>query len=112
MVTTKSINKTQVKPEYQVLIRFMQRLHFGKIKNLVIRDGIPELRPALDTIKTVKMGCANKRRPEIAVEDFALKSEVRDLFEMIEKIRNGVVSIQVRDGLPFLVKIKGSVSVN
>jgi hypothetical protein len=107
MVAGKPLKKVQLMPEVQAFIRVMQRLHFGKIKNITIRDGVPILRPAPVKIKTVKLGNAYRRRPEIDLDDFALKTEVRDLLEMISKIRNGVVkSIEVRDGLPSLVKFE------
>ena len=111
MVTTRLAHRSQLRQEYQTLIKFMQKLNFGKIKNLVIRDGVPILRPAPVTIKTLKLGNEYRRRPEIDLDDFALKSEVRDLIEVMNRIQNGVVlSIQVKNGLPFLIKVEESVN--
>ena len=111
MSPDKQMMKGQLKPEFQTLIMVMQKLNFGKIKNMAVRDGLPVLRPAPLTIREVKLGNESRRRPEINLEDFALKSEVRDMVEMLSKMRNGVVlSLQVRNGLPCLIKVQESVN--
>ena len=58
------------------LLEAMQRLNFGRIEGLVLRNGEPVFQPAPRIIQDIKIGGENGPRPELTIEDFALKSSV------------------------------------
>jgi hypothetical protein len=98
-MTTSKSNLTQQK---QQLIGLMQRLNFGCIEGLIVRDGEPVLEPKPRIVREVKFGGENGPRPEAAKQDFTLKKEVRDLFAQMEALGDGtVLSLEVKHGLPF-----------
>ena len=59
------------------LVEEMQRLNFGCIERLLIHGGEPIFDPPPRLIRDVKLGADNGPRPEMAKEDFALKSQGR-----------------------------------
>lgn len=100
-------NKAGLSAARKKLIDIMQRTNFGRVEHLRVRDGEPQLDPRPRVVKTIKLAGANAPRLELAIEDFALKREVRDLFEHLDDIRNGVVPvIDIRHGLPMLMEVE------
>ena len=98
-MTTSKSNLTQQKQQF---VGLMQRLNFGCIEGLIVRDGEPVLEPKPCVVREVKFGGENGPRPEAAKQDFELKKEVRDLFAQMETLGNGIVlSLEVKHGLPF-----------
>lgn len=86
------------------LVELMQRLNFGCIHGLVIRNGDPVLdvphRPRV--VQEVKFCADNAPRPEGDVPDFRLKAQVIEMFAHFDRVRNGVIeSLSVKNGLPF-----------
>jgi hypothetical protein len=85
----------------------MQRLNHGRIENLAVRGGEPAFDPAPRIIQDIKIGGENGPRPELAHDDFALRSQVTELFEHLSRLDNGVVTvIEVKHGLPFKLVIE------
>ena len=80
----------------------MQALNFGRIEQLPIAGGEPVLDPPPKRTREI-MFCAEKSiRPESSPDDFVLKAQVRELFDAITEIGDGVIErIEVRHGLPF-----------
>jgi hypothetical protein len=88
----------------------MQRLNFGRIESLLIRAGEPAFDPPPKLVQDIKIGGENGPRPELGRGDFALKSQVSELFEHLERLGNGSVTvIEVKHGLPFRLVIEQSV---
>jgi hypothetical protein len=80
----------------------MQALNFGTIEGLAVASGEPVLDPPPRITREVKFGAENGARPESSLGDFAIKVQVRELFDAITEIRDGVIErIEVRHGLPF-----------
>ena len=89
------------------LVEWMQRITFGRIEGLVIRNGEPVFDPPPRIVREVKFCAENGPRPETAKSDFILKGEVRELFAHIEALGNGVIlCIDVKHGLPFKMTIE------
>jgi len=102
MQETSSLTKSSLSGPKAQLLEWMQRLNFGCILNLAVRDGEPVLHPPPRVVRAVKFGGDNGPRPEAAKGDFALKAQVRDLFAHLEAMGDGVVQcIEVKHGLPF-----------
>jgi hypothetical protein len=88
-------------PARRELLRRCQRLNFGRIEGLIIRDGEPLFDPPPRVVREVKIGGRNEPRPEFNCDDFSLKAEVVEFFEHLDRIANGVVEmLEVRAGLP------------
>jgi hypothetical protein len=91
----------------------MQRLNFGRIQNLVVRDGEPVFDPAPKVIQKVKIGGENGPRPELSCEDFLLKKQTVELLEAIADLGDGtVLIIDVKHGLPFAVEIELAAAID
>ena len=91
----------------QNFITEMQRINFGLIEGLIIRNGEPILDPAPRVIRHVKFGGDNRPRPESGIDDFTLKEKVVDLFSHFDSIGNGtVLSLEVQHGLPFRMQFE------
>src|SRR5262245_6535331 len=78
MPTTKSTLSVAQKR----LIETMQSLNFGRIEGLKVRHGDPVFQPGPRVVQDIRIGRGeNGPRPELAREDFALKSQVVEMFD-------------------------------
>lgn len=94
-------------PAGERLVRLMQELNFGQVRDLVVRDGEPVFDPPPRVVREVKFGGENGPRPEAAKADFALKVQVRELFAQLEALGDGLVEcIEVKHGLPFKMTVE------
>ncbi len=85
----------------------MQRLGFGTFENLHIRSGEPIFDPPPRVVRDVKFGGDNGPRLESALDDFALKAQVRDLFDHFDTLRTGTIrTLEVKHGLPFRMQVE------
>ena len=105
----REVRKADLTPERQHLLAEMQRINFGRIEGLTIHQGQLIFGPHTKIIRKIKFGGENNSRPEMTVEDFALKGEVIELFETFDRLDDGEVSIDVRYGLPFEMEVKETV---
>jgi hypothetical protein len=86
------------------LLGLLQRVNFGRVRNLVIRKGQPVFEPPPRTQRDHKLGGQNGARTESNFADFALKNEVVEMFRQFDALGNGtVINLEVRGGLPFLM---------
>ena len=84
------------------LLETMQRLNFGRIEDLEIRNGDPVFNPAPRIMQDIKLGGENGPRPELIASDFVLKSQVAEFFDHLSRLGNGSIeTIEVKHGLPF-----------
>ncbi len=98
---TSTTMKTDLSPARRRLVEKMQRLNFGRIEGLHVRSGEPAFDPPPRIIRSVKLGGDNGPRHEATKDDFMMKTAVRELFDILNQIGDGVVEcIDVRHGLP------------
>ena len=96
----------------QALLRIMQEVNFGRIENLTVEEGVPVFEPPPELVFTVKLEGRNGSSPETDLTDFALKTQVRELFAQLEALRNGVVQcLEIKHGLPFIMTIRKRMQV-
>ena len=89
------------------LLETMQRLNFGRIEDLEVRNGDPVFNPAPRIVQDIKLGGENGPRPELGAADFVLKSQVAEFFDHLSRLGNGSVeTIEVKHGLPFKLVIE------
>jgi hypothetical protein len=84
------------------LVELLQEINFGRIEGLHVHRGGPIFQPAPRVVRDVKLGGGeNGPRPELAREDFALKSQVVEMFEHLRRLADGTIAtIHVQHGLP------------
>ena len=86
----------------------MQEINFGRIERLGIKDGEPVFDPPPKIVREVKFGGDNGPRPEKTNPDFAIKSQVTDLFRQFDGISSGQIDlIEIKHGLPFRMLVEG-----
>ena len=104
--------KASLSPQRRRLLELMQGINFGRIEELVVRDGEPDFDPPPQVVREIKFGGENGLRREMTVEDFALKSQAVELFAQIDRLGNGtVLSLEIKHGLPFRMSLKETVRV-
>ncbi len=92
----------QLPPGRKTLVRQMQEINFGRIERLRLHEGEPVFDPPPKLVREVKFGGENGPRPESKDSDFAIKSQVVDLFHQFDRISNGEINlIEIKHGLPF-----------
>jgi hypothetical protein len=96
------LTKEGLSPARQRLVQVMQDLNFGRIEGLLLRHGEPVFEPPPRLIQTIKLGGDNGPRPELQRADFALKSQVVELFNHFADLADGSIEVlEVQHGLPF-----------
>jgi len=101
------VAKSSLTPSQQKLLAEMQRINFGRIFDLEVRDGQPVMDPPPRVVREIKFSGDNGPRPEAAKADFTLKAQVRDLFAQLEAMGDGVIPcIEVQRGLPFRMTVE------
>ena len=84
----------------------MQRINFGQIIDLVVRDREPVLDPPPKVEYEFKFPGDNGPRPECDTEDFALKKEIIELFALFDRLKTVRIRLlRIRNGLPFLATV-------
>ena len=103
------LKKSDLSREGQTLVEQMQRINFGRIEHLPVRDGQPVWADQSRVIRKVKLGGENAPRAESGYDDFELKRQVVDLFDQLERIGDGLIrSLEIKHGLPFAMDIEES----
>ena len=84
----------------QAFIRRCQRLGFGTIRDLEVRDCEPVLGPRTEVLLDLKLDRDEDSRAEQDPRDFVVSSEIQRL-SRLDSIRNGTVEqVEVRAGVP------------
>ena len=86
----------------QQLLEMIRRLYFGQIQDLRVRGGEPVFEPPPRLINEIKFCAENGPLPKMDLAEFAVKAQVRDLFNHLRALGTGVVHrLEVKHGLPF-----------
>lgn len=89
------------------LLEVLQEINFGRIEALVVRNGEPVLAPDTRVVREVRFGSENGPRRELSIGDFVLKAQVVELFDLLDRMDNGMVErLEVKHGLPFRVDVQ------
>lgn len=92
------------------LVELMQRINFGRIEQLPVKDGQPILAPKPQTVLDIKLKAKNGERPEFTSDDFDLKAEVVNLFRWFDELHDCVIkSLEIQYGLPFRMTVEDAV---
>ena len=94
--------KSALSPARRRLVELMQQRNFGRIEELQVRGGEPVLDPMPRVVREHKFNAENGPRAEAGRSDYLLKSQVRDLMQLLDEIGDGVISVlSFKHGLPF-----------
>jgi len=96
-------------PEQQRLVRLFQKIRYGRIHRLRVRDGRADLAAGVPWTRTVKVHGENAPHPCSRETDFSLRREIVEFFRLLQSVGDGeITDIQVRDGLPFTFEVSGA----
>ena len=91
----------------RALVRLCQRIGYGEIQELHIRDGEPFFSPQPIVVQDIKLDQDGGGRPESELDDFALSEEVSRLLRQLDEIGSGYIDrIVVAAGIPRRVVIR------
>jgi hypothetical protein len=100
------MRKSDLTPARQQLVQICRDLGFGSIRNLRIVAGEPVLRSPSSIVRDIVFGKQNGPRDAEACDDFALKSQVVELFSYLDQLGDGVIELLVvKHGLPFQMQV-------
>lgn len=104
----RQVRLSELSPQWQNLIRRMQRLNFGCMRNLIVVDGQPVLAEDFESVATYRFPGVNRARPESCLKDFSLQAEHIEFIDTLKLLRNCKISkIRVGRGLPFQMEVAG-----
>jgi hypothetical protein len=105
--------KSSLTQSQRCLVTVMQRLHYGRILDLVVRDGEAVLHPSPQVVQEVRLGATPRRPNKQPTTDFSLKAPVVDLLRRLKRLGNGTVDVlEIRDGLPFRMHVRSTVTLS
>jgi hypothetical protein len=97
---------SSLSPSFQRLVRLMQSICHGRLRNLVIRNGEPTFDPPPTAVRVLKLDRPNACHPGAAAEDFPVRREVLDLIAQVRGVRNGTIErLEVVNGMPQLAEV-------
>ena len=92
---------SDLSPARVALVRMCQAVNRGSIEGLQVRESEPVFDPFPVVVKDVKLDKDEGPRPELALADFILSSEVSRLLALLDEMQCGFIRlIEVRDGIP------------
>lgn len=96
-----SATKRTLSPARRRLVELMQEVNFGRIEGLRIREAEPLLEPAPRVLRDIVFGKVNTPNAARGKEDFVLKEQHVELFDLFDRERSVTVeSLVVQNGLP------------
>jgi hypothetical protein len=103
---------SDLSPSRQALVRLCQKLNFGTVQSLAVRDADPVFDPhKVVVLVNEKLDMNDAPRPESELTDFDLAAELCQLMRRLDEIGNGMIErLKVRDGIPRRVVFETSLA--
>lgn len=93
----------------QFFVRLCQRVNFGSILNVQVRNGELCFDGLLEVVVDLKLDVDVGRRRELDLTDFDLTDESCRLLDALNLLTDGVIErVVVHDGLPRRIVFRGS----
>jgi len=104
----KQIRLRSLSPQWQELVKRMQRVNFGYLKWLRVVDGEPErFGDEFEIVTKYKFPGENVPRSEAYLDDFVLPAEVVDFIGTLQDLYIARIPIiHIRHGLPVQMEIE------
>jgi hypothetical protein len=100
------LNKRSLEPLALRLVDIIEELRFGRIERISVREGKPCFERATEVVQEIKLGSEIEPRVEPSNADLTLKSEFECLFNQLDQLRDAIVDIEIRHGVPFRLIVK------
>jgi hypothetical protein len=94
------MTKSSLDSDQRRTVEVIEALGFGVIERLVIRGGSPCCDHEPRIVQAIKLDSVPEQQPVRSHADFTLKREFESLFDYLNRLRDGIVDIEVRHGLP------------
>ena len=102
--TTKDLTAAQLR-----LVLIMSEYQFGRVENMPVRAGQPDLNPEVRVVRVARLGGESSGFKVPTAADFELKQSVCDLLDELARLQNGtIVKLEFRHGMPCLLEITAS----
>src|SRR5262245_47330973 len=98
--------KSSLSPGQRQTVEIIEALGFGLIERLLIRDGSPCYEPEPRIVQSIKLDFEPAGQRVSGHADLTLKKEFQVLFDQLGRLRDGVVDVEVRHGLPFRLVVE------
>jgi hypothetical protein len=90
------------------LVALCQRIRYGTILRLRVRNGEPDWNGGVRWKQTVMVTGENDPHPCLSLTDYPLRREVVEFFRLLNQIGDGeILNVGIRNGLPFTFQIEG-----
>ena len=99
------MSRRALHPSQLDLLNIIEQLGFGRIGGIRIRDGKPWFGQMPEIVQEVKLDSDPEPRNKQCNDDYALKSEFERLFYQLNRLRDGIVDVEVRHSLPFKLAV-------
>ncbi len=78
-----------------------ETINYGSIEYLEVRNGEPTFDPAPVMLRDLKLDSDEGPRPELALADFVVSSEILRLMRHLDEMKLGTLRrVEVRGGIP------------
>ena len=102
--------KAALSPARRQLVELMQDVNYGRIEQLVVRDGEPVLDPRPHVRRVILLGKDTGAHAARRNADFALKDKVLELFAVFDRERSlTVLELVIDNGLPVRMTVADGV---
>lgn len=98
---TDAVKKRALTPARKRLIEVMQEINFGRIEELLVKDGEPIFDPPPTMLRLFMFGKENSPNEYRGSDGFVLKKKMAELFEILDRERSLFIEELIIDnGLP------------
>ena len=89
------------------LLDLLNKINFGRIEGLVIRNGQPVLDPLPRIVREIKFGAEIPSSIPVNRSNLVPKRQVQELRDLMREIENGVIDHVVENNIDFIVRTNG-----
>jgi len=105
------LHKSALSPAWVHVLELMQKINFGRLQDILIRNGEPDLARGVLAVRTIKLDGDNDARRETAIKDYQLRSETVGLIRHLVAMESGLVKkVEIRHGLPVLIEVEQQIT--
>ena len=95
------MTRRSLTPRQATLLDLIEDLGFGRVERLLIHDGEPCCEQTKRIVQELKLGTTVEHQPGHSNADLALPKEFVALFDALDRLRDGIVDIEIRHCVPF-----------
>ncbi|MCK4415100.1 MAG: hypothetical protein KAY32_16330 [Candidatus Eisenbacteria sp.] len=109
---TNPITKAALTSARKRLVEMMQEINYGRIEGLEVRESDPVFDPPPTMVRLFLFGRDNDPSASFAIDGFALKKSVAELFEIFDRERSFTIrELMIDGGLPVRMSLADAARV-